>query len=63
MGFGFKSKSSKPVRGGGGHMVGKQSAGPSRPGKLTNQGGGGKFPSGGKGKMVGFTGSKPAKAC
>lgn len=51
------------VRGGSGHMIGKQSAGPSKPGKLTNQGGGGKWAKGGSGKMAGFTGSRPAKPC
>lgn len=48
------------VRGGKGHMVGKQKSGTSVPNKLTNQnnGGGGK---GGSGRMVGFTGSRPSK--
>lgn len=58
-----KSKKAKPVRGGSGHMVGKQSAGPARPGGMVNKGGGGKFAKGGSGRMFGFSGSKPAKAC
>ena len=61
MGFGFKSKPSKPVRGGGGHMVGKTGVGPSRPNQMSNKGGGGKWAKGGSGKMFGFSGSKPAK--
>lgn len=51
------------VRGGSGHMVKKTGAGPSKPGKLANTGGGGKWAKGGSGKMFGFSGSKPAKAC
>jgi hypothetical protein len=61
MGFNFKSKPAKPVRGGNGHMVGKQTSGPSRPNSMVNKGGGGKQLKGGKTKMVGFSGSKPAK--
>jgi hypothetical protein len=63
MGFGFKSKKSTPVRGGSGHMIGKQSAGPSKPGKMVNTGGGGKFAVGGKTKMFGKQTVKPSKAC
>jgi hypothetical protein len=63
MGFAFKSKASKPVRGGSGHMVGKTSAGPSKPNKPVNTGGGGKWAKGGSGHMVGKTGVRPAKAC
>ena len=59
------SKKATPVRGGGGHMVGKQSAGPAKPMSLTNgnKGGGGKWAKGGSTKMFGFSGSKPSKAC
>lgn len=63
MANGVKSKSMKAVRGGSGHMVGKQSAGPSKSGSMVNTGGGGQWPKGGSGKMFGFSGSKPAKAC
>lgn len=58
-----KSKSMKAVRGGSGHMVGKQSAGPSRSGSMVNTGGGGQWPQGGRTKMFGKQTSKPAKAC
>ena len=51
------------VKGGGGHMLPKKGAGPVRSGKLVNQGGGGKWAKGGSGKMVGFTGARPAKSC
>jgi len=61
MGFNFKNMSSKAVTGGKGKMVGKTGAGPSKPGKLANTGGGPKILKGGSGKMVGFTGSKPSK--
>lgn len=57
----ISSKTMTPVRGGKGHMVGKQTSGTSVPGKNTNQGGGGGG-RGGKGHMAGFTGSKPSKA-
>jgi len=65
MGFNFQKKPSKPVRGGGGHMVGKTGANPVKPGKVNvNSGGMSKSPvRGGKGKMFGFSGSKPSKAC
>jgi hypothetical protein len=63
MGFDFKSKPSSPVRGGKGHMVGKTTAGPSRPNSMVNKGGGGKWAKGGSGRMAGFTGSRPAKPC
>lgn len=57
----ISTKSMAAVRGGKGHMVGKQRSGTSVPNKTTNQnnGGGGR---GGKGHMAGFTGSKPSKA-
>lgn len=58
----ISSKTMAPVRGGKGHMIGKQTSGTAVPNKNTNQGGrgGGK---GGKGHMLGFSGSKPAKPC
>jgi len=48
---------------GKGHMVGKQSAGPVKPGSTMagNGSGGGKFAKGGKGHMVGKQSVKPAK--
>jgi hypothetical protein len=64
MGFAFKSKGSKAVRGGSGKMVGKQHAGTQTPGQTaTKSGAGGKWAKGGSGKMAGFTGSRPAKGC
>lgn len=64
MGFNFKSMKSTPVKGGSGKMVGKQSAGPKKPGAMVNTGGGGKFAKGGgSGKMAKFSGVKPQKKC
>jgi hypothetical protein len=64
MGFNFKSKSTKAVRGGGGHMVGKQHVGPKKAGAMvTKSGSGGKFASGGKTKMFGKQSAMPAKSC
>ena len=64
MGFDFKSKSAKPVRGGNGKMVGKQHVGTQTPGQTAAKPtSGGKFARGGNGKMVSFTGAMPAKAC
>ena len=60
-----KSSSMAPVRGGGGHMVGKTGADPKKPDMTagTNTGLSGNWAKGGpSGQMVPFTGSKPAKA-
>lgn len=52
------------VRGGKGKMIGKQHVGQQAPGiTSTKSGKGGKFAAGGKTKMFGFSGSKPAYGC
>lgn len=52
------------VRGGGGHMFGKQSAGTQKPGQTATMGsGGGKFASGGKTKMFGKQSVGASRAC
>jgi hypothetical protein len=64
MGFDFKSKPSKPVRGGSGKMLGKTGSNTAKPTAFVNGGGMSKgMIKGGKGKMVGFTGAKAAKKC
>jgi hypothetical protein len=52
------------VKGGSGHMYGKQGADPMASGQTAVTAGdtGGKWAKGGKGKMFGFTGSKASKA-
>jgi hypothetical protein len=51
------------VKGGSGHMYGKQGADPMMPGQTAASAGdsGGKWSKGGKGKMFGFTGSRASK--
>ena len=59
-----KSKGSlQGAKGGGGHMVGRQYAGPQKPGTTATDasGSGGKFASGGSGHMVGKQEASPAK--
>jgi len=58
-------KAIPPVRGGKTKMFGKQHSGTQEPDCTTScaTSPAGGFPMGGKGKMFGFTGSKPAKAC
>jgi hypothetical protein len=59
-----KSKSSPTfARGGSGHMVGQQHAGPQKPGTTATDasGSGGKFASGGRGHMVSKQEASPAK--
>jgi len=59
----MSTKTMTPVRGGKGHMFGKQSVGTKKPGITgkadTNSGG--KFAKGGSGKMFGKQTSKPSK--
>lgn len=52
------------AKGGNTHMFGPQKAGEQKEGETAHDvsDGGGKFASGGKGKMFGYTGSLPAKA-
>ncbi len=60
----ISSKSMAPVRGGGGSMIGKQSAGPVKSGTSAGHAnGGGKFAKAGGKKMVGKQSSKPSKKC
>lgn len=62
----IKTGKMAPVRGGSGHMSGKNSAGPQTPGQTAAGGAKKAAPftsaakAGGK-KMVGFTGAKPSK--
>lgn len=64
MGFNFKQKASKPVRGGSGHMVGKQHTGTQTPGQTaTKPTSNSKFAEGGKTKMFGKQTARPAHAC
>lgn len=53
-----------PVRGGSGHMFGKQTVGTKKPGVTgkADSGGGGKFIKGGSSKMFGKQTAKAAKA-
>ncbi len=53
-----------PVRGGSGHMFGRQTVGTKKPGITgkADTNGGGKFTKGGTTKMFGKQTSKPAKA-
>jgi hypothetical protein len=67
MGFAFKSKPSKPARGGNTKMFGKQKSG-TRVSGTTSPGGGGaaknaKFAAGGPTKMFGKQTVKMAKGC
>jgi len=60
----LSSKSVTFVKAGGKAMVGKQSAGPVKPGHtMGQQGGGGKFAKAGGKAMVGKQSAKPAKSC
>lgn len=65
-GKGLKSSSPSFAKGGGGHMFGKQSAGPQKPGvsgkSSSGSGGGAKFASGGKKHMFGKQGASPMPA-
>lgn len=59
-----KSKGSlQGAKGGSGHMVGKQAAGPQKPGTTAHDpsGNGGKWAKGGGGHMVGKQEASPAK--
>jgi hypothetical protein len=61
-----KGKSIATVKGGTGHMISEQEAGPQKPGATSNGGanaGETSFAQGGKTKMFGYSGSKPAKPC
>lgn len=52
------------AKGGNTHMFGHQAAGEQKPGDTAHDtsGDGGKFASGGSGKMFGFAGSQPARS-
>jgi hypothetical protein len=60
----IKSGKLTPVRGGSGHMFGKQTVGTKKPGVTgkADKGGGGKFTKGGSGHMFGKQTSKKARA-